>query len=552
MVTPSSRRRRGATCRTRVQADRSTAPGADSRTSRSRSRSSRSSPAASRPTSSPGTTAARSRSRGAGRSSAGSSSWSPFSMSELVSKYPTAGGIYYWASDLGGKRLGVVHRLVQPDRPGRHRRLGRLRVGAVRLTPCSRSTASTSASSTSATPSTCSPETFALFALFLVVHSLINIYSSPLVALFNNVSVCWHVLGVAVIIVILIVVPDNHQSVDFVFTQTYQQLRLQGRPTSGGFFWFYVLPLGFLLTMYTQTGYDASAHISEETQRRRAGRREGRLALRLLGGRRSAGSCCWRSPSPRPTPTSSTTPATASARLVARDLRQRAGSGGAQGRDPDRHDRAALLRDGLPHQRVAHVLRVLARPGRARVIGSGPGSTTTASRVLGAVHGLARADGHGSRPVGDGDTSPAPFFAVVSITVIGLYIAYVIPIFLRWRMGDALRARSLDARAQVQVGQSRRPDLGGRSAWIIFILPFVPAGVPWNEDFDWKSVNYAPITFRRGCDHRMVWWAGRRPQALHRADPRGQIDELGRVEEGVPAGPEAAPGTTPAQPTTGA
>ena len=30
-------------------------------------------------------------------------------------------------------------------------------------------------------------------------------------------------------------------------------------------FWFYVLPLGFLLTQYTITGYDASAHISEET-----------------------------------------------------------------------------------------------------------------------------------------------------------------------------------------------------------------------------------------------------------------------------------------------
>ncbi len=29
-----------------------------------------------------------------------------FSMSELVSKYPTAGGIYYWASDLGGKTWG--------------------------------------------------------------------------------------------------------------------------------------------------------------------------------------------------------------------------------------------------------------------------------------------------------------------------------------------------------------------------------------------------------------------------------------------------------------
>ena len=30
-------------------------------------------------------------------------------------------------------------------------------------------------------------------------------------------------------------------------------------------FWWYVLPLGFLLTMYTVTGYDASAHVSEET-----------------------------------------------------------------------------------------------------------------------------------------------------------------------------------------------------------------------------------------------------------------------------------------------
>ena len=31
---------------------------------------------------------------------------------------------------------------------------------------------------------------------------------------------------------------------------------------------------------------------------------------------------------------------------------------------------------------------------------------------------------------------PVAFFAVVSIAVIGLYIAYVIPIYLRWREGD--------------------------------------------------------------------------------------------------------------------
>ena len=47
---------------------------------------------------------------------------------------------------------------------------------------------------------------------------------------------------------------------DFVFTET-----INNSGFGGGMFWFYVLPLGFLLTMYTQTGYDASAHISEET-----------------------------------------------------------------------------------------------------------------------------------------------------------------------------------------------------------------------------------------------------------------------------------------------
>ena len=41
-----------------------------------------------------------------------------------------------------------------------------------------------------------------------------------------------------------------------------------------------------------------------------------------------------------------------------------------------------------------------------------------------------------------GAASPVAFFAVVSIAVIGLYIAYVIPIFLRWRDGRRVRARA--------------------------------------------------------------------------------------------------------------
>ena len=52
-------------------------------------------------------------------------------------------------------------------------------------------------------------ETFLLFVLILGLHTLINIFSSPLVARLNSISVWWHVLGVIVIIGLLIFVPGQ-------------------------------------------------------------------------------------------------------------------------------------------------------------------------------------------------------------------------------------------------------------------------------------------------------------------------------------------------------
>ena len=104
-----------------------------------------------------------------------------------------------------------------------------------------------------------------MFAMILALHALINIFSH-LVALFNSISVWWHVIGVLIIIGILIFVPDNHQSVDFVFTERINNSGFADGAIGGGTYWFLVLPVGFLLTMYTITGYDASAHVAEETQ----------------------------------------------------------------------------------------------------------------------------------------------------------------------------------------------------------------------------------------------------------------------------------------------
>ena len=87
---------------------------------------------------------------------------------------------------------------------------------------------------------------------------------------------------------------------------------------------------------------------------------------------------------------------------------------------------------------------------------------------------------------------PTAFYAVVSVAVIGLYLAFAIPIYLRWKVGDAFQQGSWN--------------LGTKWKWmapiacleiaiisIYFILPFTPAAWPGNPDFDWKFVNYAPI-----------------------------------------------------------
>ena len=68
-----------------------------------------------------------------------------------------------------------------------------------------------------------------------------------------------------IILGILIFVPDSHQSADFVFTERINNSGFDDGLISGGLYWFLVLPVGFLLTMYTITGYDASAHVAEET-----------------------------------------------------------------------------------------------------------------------------------------------------------------------------------------------------------------------------------------------------------------------------------------------
>src|SRR5205085_1732525 len=62
-----------------------------------------------------------------------------------------------------------------------------------------------------------------------------------------------------------IAVPDHHRSVGYVFGQTINNSGFGGSSWTHGVF-IYVFLTGLLMAQYTITGYDASAHMSEETR----------------------------------------------------------------------------------------------------------------------------------------------------------------------------------------------------------------------------------------------------------------------------------------------
>jgi amino acid transporter len=453
-------------------------------------------------------------------------------MSELVSAFPTAGGIYWWASKLGGPAwgwftgwfnlLGLIGIVASVDYfAGQFLAtvfgLYKVNVLGINFGDSKHLLA----------------ETFLLFVLFLIAHVILNIRGSHLVARLNGISVWWHVLGVAAIVAVLIFAPHQHASFSEVFTK-----RINNSGFGMHMYWWYVLPLGFLLTQYTITGYDASAHISEETH----------------GADESAPKGVWRS-------------VFYSAVIgyivllaitfAAHDPAKVSAGGGTV---------FAVFENAMSTPWTEFILIVC-------TIGQffcGMSCMTSASRMMyafsrdGAVPGWRIWSRVNERRIpfnavmvvafiaflitvpalkGNKAGVTVAFTAVVSIGVIGLYIAYVIPIFLRWRMGDAFQAGPWT--------------LGNKYKWmapiavveviIVVILyfnaPFSSHGVPWEKGFDWSLFNYTPVVTGGVFLAVGLWWL---VSARHTfTGPRHTVDELDR-ELRVGGGDDDFGGVAPA------
>ncbi len=161
-------------------------------------------------------------------------------MAELASAFPTAGALYHWAALLGGKGSGWMVAATNL--------VGQVAIVAAIDLGCADSIASIAGAGDAVR--------LPLFFAVVVSHALVNAFSFKIVSWLNDASAVVHIVGVVVLVVLLFTF-GRHHGASWLADRSHT-FRDDGNTTLG---FFGALTLG----MWTMTGYDASAHVSEET-----------------------------------------------------------------------------------------------------------------------------------------------------------------------------------------------------------------------------------------------------------------------------------------------
>jgi amino acid transporter len=415
-------------------------------------------------------------------------------MAEVASAYPTAGGLYYWASQMGGATWGWFTGWFN---------LSGLIFGTASVDYACATFLSVLISLFSDSWTGTLRQIFVLFLIILAIHVILNLFPAHILAWWNNTSAYWHFFGPLIVIGILIFGPSSHQSVSFVFTHT-----INNSGFGHGLFWFYVVPLGFLLTQYTITGYDASAHLSEETHS---------AAKKSAQGIWRSVAFCW---------------ALGYIMLLAFTFAATnvAYMNGGQGNPYGAGSSIAVFASslGLAGFKAIMIITVVGQflcGGSALTAGSRvmyafsrdravPGhrlwSKVNANHApVNAALAVAAAGAVFTLPAlyGNAANIPVAFLALSAATTLSLYVAYVIPVFLRWRQKERFVAGPWTLgrhyRWMCPIAVFEAVIVG-----IYFMLPFSPAGIPGNEGFAWDNgaINYAPLMMLILVGGAALWW----------------------------------------------
>ncbi|MEV7505006.1 amino acid permease [Streptomyces sp. NPDC093018] len=394
-------------------------------------------------------------------------------LAEVTSAYPTSGALYYMADRLGGRRWGWYTGWL--NLLGLLGAIAGIDYGAALFTGAFANLQWGFVP----TPG----RTMLIFCAVLLLHAVLNLFGVRVVSLLNSVSVWWHLAGVALIVGALAIVPDHHRSPSFVFT-TFVNGTGWSNPV-------YVAAIGLLLAQYTFSGYDASAHLSEETSRASVSAAKGIVraiwvswlaGFVLLAGLTFA------------IQDYDATRTTATGVPPAQILLDGLGTGGAK----------ALLLVVIVAQlfcgnaEVAAASRMVFAFSRD---GALPGSRlwrTVSGRTQTPVAAVWLSVGVAGILALPSLYSATAYNAVTAINVIGITPAYAIPVLLRLRAGDRFR------RGPWHLGRWSRPVGWVAVVWVACVT--VLFCLPQSSPVTVGSMNYAAVALAVVLLLASVWW----------------------------------------------
>ncbi|WP_343969025.1 amino acid permease [Kribbella koreensis] len=421
-------------------------------------------------------------------------------MAEVCSSFPTAGGLYYWSAKLAPSNGAAWSWFT-----GWFNFLGQVAVTAgIDFGAAFFLNALLDLQfGFSATPG----HTILLFGCILLVHALLNSVGVKLVARLNDISVWWHIVGVVFIVAVLAFVPDHHQSAGFVFGHFVNN--------TGWSSTFYVALLGLLLAQYTFTGYDASAHMTEETHdAARSGPRGIVMSILvslaagwvlLIGLTFAIQSYDGALGSDTGVPPAQIFIDAVGASLGKILLLVVVGAQlfcGMSSMTANSRMIYAFSRDGaLPASKFWHRINPKTRTPTNAIWLAGGGAFLLGLPYL---------------------WNATAYAAVTSIAVIGLYIAYVMPTFLRLLKGDKFEP------GPWHLGRWSRPIGIIAVAWVVFItiLFMLPTVSPVAK----STFNYTPIAVLVVLGFAGIWWLVSARKWFTGPKVQGTAEELAAIE----------------------
>jgi amino acid transporter len=390
-------------------------------------------------------------------------------MGEIASSMPTAGALYFWSSKLGSPAWGWF--------TGWFNLVGQISVTAAIDFGAATFTTALLNLWFPDIVGTGTGTIFVVFTVIVALHIGMNLLNINLLAQLNTISAWWHMIGVVVVVAVLAVVPQ-HQSVAFVFTQTIDNSGFTG--VGFGF----IFTLGLIMSAYTITGYDASAHMSEETRQASRSAAIGMVmsvVVSVVFGFVLLVAITFAVPDVQGT-------LDAVANAVVYIWTTSLGNTWAE----------FLLFIAVVAQffcgtaSVTSASRMMFAFSRDRAV---PGSRlwrkvarnrvpVNAVLAIGILAWLIMVPSL---------FSLVAYLVATSIAVIGLNIAFALPIILRIRAGASFEAGAWS------LGRHYRWISPLAVLWIAFIcvvgiMPVSPNGVPGADEFNWEVVNFSPIT----------------------------------------------------------